>query len=337
MEELTYFFNIDFEKNLFSNSINHIHSNRFTQEFEFFIHLIDPQSRIYSQKRYTKEYQDYIKSFTGYRISTTQSKGNIKLWCNEYSNTDVLKKIQLKENLLKKLLQHKLLDIEIEFIKKQEKLEKDFLYKYSKSLSGAGHMSFPKDEKRLLSLLRAGETIIKEKKLDRIFDFSTLYEKNNYLCRYENEVDEYYQYKGTIIGHELPELNLYKEELQELEKVISEFTKHYSGVFSVDSFLYRDLGETKLYTACEINARKTMGYCAYKIKEKYFSSSNFLKMKLVRNNDLVFDREKLSRLFDDKVYLISPQDNRFFVFIFLGATRLELSQLEDRFISDYFK
>lgn len=335
MEELSYFFNGDFEQKLFSSNQKDFQSNKMSQEFEYFIHLLRPQSQIYTRKTYDDSYQSWIEKLTGEKIKTTQCRDHVKFWCGNFDDLELTRKLQEKSRLAKFLIENDYFKHEIQFINDYSQLKENKLYKYSKSLSGGGHYFFPRDDKRLQKLLSQGEVLVEEDILNRVLDFSALFEGPELLCLYENEIDERFQYKGTWIGSDL-DWNGLKDEYRDFLNQLKSFIEDYSGVYSVDSFFYERSGNLELYPASEINARKTMGYVAFKLKDIYFKDTPVLKMKLFKNHGKQFDYEQLYEVYNKKVLLISPLDNMFLTFIFLGDDKEEVKKLENDLLTRFF-
>lgn len=332
----TYFFNSDFEKQLFSNTPKKIELNKVNQEFEYFIHFLDPDSLILSTRKYSKAYQDFIYDFTGKTLQTTLNRTSVIHWCNPMENLEECRFLQNKINVLKLMLENNYISEEIQFINDKDQLKENKLYIYPKSLSGGGHLKYPRDINRMNVLLAKKEMIIEENLLSRSFDFSTLIMNQRVICEYENEIDEYFQYKGTLIGEKLKELISYQEVLMKTRELIFSHLGSYKGALSIDSFLYFKNDQTLLYPACEVNMRKTMGYTTFFLKEKYFKKIPFLKLKLIKNKNFKSNYLDIKRNYGDQIYLISPLDNLFLVFLILGQDKLEIMHLENDLFTRLF-
>ncbi len=335
MEEVAWIFNGDFEIRLFSEQFQNIQSTKMTQEFEYFIYLLEPNKYIFTTKGYSQEYKDYIKSIVGPEIKTTRHAKNIIGWCSNYEQKEILLKYQNKETVLKIQIEKELTSEKICFLRDVAELEEGYLYKYSKSLSGGGHLKFPRDDIKIKKLLKEGETLIKEKIHKRIFDFSTLIEKGEVLAVYENLIDDYFQYKGTIISDDFRLPTNIKTQYEECLKVFLKELTDYKGVLSIDSFLYSKGREVKLFPACEFNMRKTMGYIAFSIKKKYFNHFKSMKLVLKKNKGYKLDYSSIAR-FSGSIFLLSPLENRFLVFVILGNSVDEINLLEEKLISAFF-
>ena len=334
MEKIAYLFNGDFEKDLFSNTSLKLQSTKRTQEFEYFIHLLEPSYTIYSSKNYSLQYLNFIQQFSGAEFKVTHQVSKIIPWSQNMSHEIDLKNFQDKSKFLDFLISNKLIEENIEFIKSFSEVENGFLYKYPKSFSGEGHLLSPRDNQKIKKILAQDEVLIKEKNHNRTLDFSTLVDKGKVLCRYENYIDDHFQYKGTYLkaGFDLP--SKFKQQYQKTLEVILEHTKSYQGVMSVDSYLYDDGDGEKLFAACELNMRKTMGYVAFKLKQKYFSSMKHFKMLLVNSKNKTQDVNYNDLA--ENTFLLSPLENRFYVFALAAQDELKLKEREQKLFSTFF-
>ncbi len=331
MEKIAWIFNSDYEDRLFSNRLTNIQSTKITQEFEYFIHLLNPEYTIFTTKFYSQEYKEFLKEFSGFELKLTTRAKHISNWCAEYDQLTMRQKLQNKNNLAS------FLKLDVHFLKSKDELEEGFLYKYPKSLSGGGHYFFPKDQKKILSLINSGEVLIKEKIYKRYFDFSTLVENGKVIKRYRNFIDDYFQYKGTLIEDDF---ELDEELEQDYERSIEDildYSDEYKGVMSIDSFCYFENTRKHLYPACELNIRKTMGYIAFRLKEKYFNKFSNLKLLLMKNPNKEIQRLNLEKEIGDKVIMLSPSNNRFLVFIIFSNEKEELIYLESKLRATFFQ
>lgn len=332
MEKINYFFNCDFERYLELKQQDPYISSKQSQEFEYLINYLDLSSCIYTTKDYGEEFKKRFKKLTRKDFLTITEKMNVTPWCQENGDQILLRKIQDKSQTLLHFKKKNLIKHEVKLIHSESELEENFLYKEPFSLSGMGHYTFPKDEKRLRKIIQK-KKIIKEEKLNRILDFSTLFNRKERLWTYLNRVDEYFQYKGTLIGpkeYSPPQKvkELYKKAIEE----VLNYTGNYNGIFSVDSFLYQNENEIFLQPVSEINMRKTMGYCALKIKEKYFPKAPYFLFSLIRNPEI--DSKKILSNESESTHLLSPIENRFHLWVITGSSLEEVNQQELKLICD---
>ena len=108
---------------------------------------------------------------------------------------------------------------------------------------------------------------------------------------------------------------------------------------SIDSFLYTENNEEKLYTLSEVNCRKTMGYIALKLKEKLFKESRYMRLRIFSSSKLKqnYSHEEFVSQFENKIIPLSPLENRFITFALAEDSLGELNELEDLLISTFFE
>lgn len=319
---MSFFFNVEYEKYLEQNKSDPYHSNKISQEFEYLINYLDPTSEIYTTKNYSKDFLDKFKELTGVSFKMTHRKKVVIPWCQDSSDFSMLQKLQDKKKTLTFFKEKGVIKHHLELINNKEKLEEGFLYKEPFSLSGMGHYSYPKDKIKIENLLLEKE-LIKEERLDRKIDFSTLVKNGKVLGRYQNFVDDHFQYKGTIISKDFKLEDHLEEPYHKALQIILAYSKDYSGIMSIDSFTYQKNNELYLQPISEINARKTMGYCALKMKEKYFPKFNHFLFFLKRNDNSLINR-----------MMISPIENRFHIYTVGAQSLSELKFIKEQFNFD---
>ena len=123
MEDVSWIFNSDFEQRLFEQRFHHIHSNKNTQEFEYFIHLLDPNLTIFTNKKYSDEYNEFILKLSGAELKTTSKSSLIINWCGDYTQLELKSKFQNKAILAKTLKDQGLIKSTPEIITETNKLE----------------------------------------------------------------------------------------------------------------------------------------------------------------------------------------------------------------------
>lgn len=82
----------------------------------------------------------------------------------------------------------------------------------------------------------------------------------------------------------------------------------------------------------EINGRKTMGYCAYRLKEKYFPDYRYGRLRLIPSKLIKnkISHEKIYEEFEGKLLPLSPFGNLFSIYFFVEENLGELNEIEDR-------
>ncbi len=136
-----------------------------------------------------------------------------------------------------------------------------WLLKSSRGMSGRGH--------RLL--VREGDwqtvpedlfPLVMEPLRERIRDVSALWlpEEERFVV-YPNIVDSRFQWRGSVFdGREVDVPPDWLDHLTDLQHDLAR--EGYDGPFSVDAFVYRTGAGERFHPASEINARRTMGWCA---------------------------------------------------------------------------
>lgn len=337
MDEIAWLFNSDFEKQLFSTKKKSINSSKQNQEFEYLISYLEPEKVIFTQKKYTNKFSKYFEEFTGETFKYTGTATKILPWCSDYNDESHLLKYQSKVEFYKYMKDNNFHDHESSFVNSLEDIESGYLYKDPYNVSGMGHLTFPKNQKTIESNINQNITMIKEKPLNRIKDFSSLIFENKRVSIYENIIDRNFFYTGSIFENKpLLEESLLKSYDLFFEKLILDF-KAYKGVMSIDSFLYLQDSEVHLFKACEVNMRKTMGYIAYEIKQNYFSSAEFYCFRLFfKKISELTSYELIDNHFKGKVRILSPLTNRFQVIVFNCQNRAEYIELEKELLLKFF-
>lgn len=326
MEKINWFFNSDFEEKLFADDFSTFHSTKMTQEFEYFISYLNPDATLYSLKHYSKDFLSRFKLYTGKDFLITRVNQNVIPWCQRYDKVELLRKYQNKLTTLKYFSQLGIIQHLVTEISSSSDLEPGYLYKNPYSLSGIGHYEYPRDELKLQKLLNK-QILIKEEKLKRVKDISALIENNKILSIYENDVDSHYQYKGSLISDSAILGPKQQDQYLNNIKMVMDYVKDYTGVYSIDSFYYEAEGKNLLQPVSEINMRKTMGYVAFHLKKKYFTKAQFAKLILVPNKKSV----KLS--LHERIMWLSPTENRFHVFLIAGEERAEILEMQDKLLA----
>lgn len=330
--DTAWLFNSDFESKLFSRKLNNFESSKMNQEFEFFIHLLEPEKTIFTSKTYSRVYKEYLYQLTGHSLKKTLKAKVIKNWCQDSTDYELLTKLQNKFITAQFCLDHKLWNHRTQFVNNEQNLQSDFLYKRPDGLSGGGHYKYPLHKKKIVEVIKKYGRILEEEILVRNKDFSTLVENGKQVAIYENYIDDYFQYKGSSFSSK----NILTEEETSLHQknlaIILKHTEDYQGIMSIDGFTYKD----HLNSICEINARKTMGHTAFKLWKIYFSKKSEFKLLLIKNDSFKYTHKEVSKKFSGNLKLISPLSNRFLVFIFAADSQEELFNIERMLVTTLF-
>ncbi len=319
---MSYFFNSDFEDYLASSNTQYkINSNKRNQELEYFILWLE-QEALYSTKQYDVTYLDFIRKFKAIKISSEVKLA--KLWCSEDWNKEIQKSQNSKVSSTQFAIDNNLCHKETKIINSFEEIDSDkYIYKDAFGVSGIGTWTLNKVPKNVQF------PIIKDPLLNRTFDFSTLIDGGNDTI-YQNHIDEFFQYKGTTVGMSFEFFDWYEEYLSNISKIKKQYD-HIRGPWSIDSFLYKEDGQEKLYSLSEINARKTMGYITLKLKKLLFADFKYARLRLISNKqiDKNFSHEAIYKNFENKIITLSPMGNMFSAFLIAEDSLGELNELED--------
>lgn len=327
---MSYFFNGDFEDFLASDSKTYtINSNKKNQEFEYLILWLE-EEELYTTKKYESDYLSFIEKNKDSKPKITTNKSKVKLWCQNTDDKKLQRVLNSKRTSTKFAIENNFAHPETKICVEGEKIKDNFLYKDPLGMSGIGIWKGSQHKDKISSFLK-NKKMIEEPLLERTFDIGCcVLEGENVF--YQNHIDEYFQYKGTTLGLSLEKLNWFEEYKRKIEMI----KKHYReigirGPYSIDSFLYKENGIEKLYALSEVNARKTMGYTAIKLWEKYFPMKRYCSFKIIAQRDLktVIDHNKIFERFNGEVIPLSPNGNIFFTYL-IGADSIhDLHELED--------
>lgn len=168
------------------------------------------------------------------------------------------------------------------------------------SSSGRGHFIFSAsayDMQKVLTFAQQGwskrQPLIAQPWMERILDFSTQWEIDRnqqiqYLGATICENDAMGRYQASIVG----DLKFYfssypsalDEQLQFVRKILPKIMQlGYFGSLGFDAMVYKTADDRlHLHPVVEINARRTMGWAALKIQQKYFPQKK-LRMSYVNS------------------------------------------------------
>ena len=257
--EVSFLFNADSEFFLKSNRDTYtIESNKKNQEFEYFILWLEDEP-LFSNKRYDSDYLDFISIFKDVKV--TADRKNVKTWCCDLSNK---REEQIKNSKLRTTrfaIKNKLCHKSTSIIEDLSSYEDGFLYKEEFGVSGSGNFYF--DNQRKITF-----PLIKEQSLKRVFDFSALIEEDE-ITIYQNHIDDYFQYRGTTLGLNFDYFDWIDSYRKNIQIIKNEF--FCDNPLSIDSFLYDEDKQEKVYFLTEVNNRKTMRYNTKQMRKKFFS------------------------------------------------------------------
>jgi hypothetical protein len=336
--EVTWFFNSDLEDYLASDNTHYpFNSNKRNQELEYFLFWLEKE-KVYTTKKYDESYLRFIQSLRGSSVETTQQKNHLKAWNSDITNKQLLKILNSKLTSYQFAIANHLACDETQFYKLGDEIKPHYIYKQAFGVSGIGTWrgDLARDKIQEISLT---EELVCEPKLDRFFDFSTcVTETQDYV--YQNQVDEFFHYKGTTLGINFESFSWFKEYQENITKI----KNHYQSLgiarpYSIDSFLYRKEGKEYVYTLSEVNARKTMGYIAIALWQKYFLNFRYCRLHFVNRKKcrLNFNHSEIFQKFSGQIICLSPLDNLFLTFLTAENSLHDLNELDDDLFSTIFK
>lgn len=317
--------NADYEAVLFGNRPGPAIIN---QSLEFLIFFLEDKP-LFSIKHYHPDYLRYVEAVAG-KAPEIRSKGAWENWWGSLKHLDVEKKLNSKEFTIH-FNQDSFLYSGTETLSLNP--SGIYLAKNPFGMSGQNFLKFQGTEIEKLDAftLKFGKVLI-EPLFNRLHDFSHyIFSDGSEIC-YQNLVDENFQYKGSVL---LDKKKLTLEGLSFFQKVSSDDWSKFAsqkeqiineirktgvkGGYSIDSYVYTEAGNFKIRAISEINYRKTMGYVAWKLSEKYSGINNWAALILSRSKEKLTFKERLQRIESlDGVMLLSPGDTRFEMF-FLSA------------------
>lgn len=288
--------------------------------------------KIFTPKKYSSDYFDYIEFIRGIRPQTTK-EGSYQNWWGKLEHLELEKKLNSKF-LSARLNQEEKWDTDthiISSINELPLLTKTYLVKNDLGMSGKGFSLLEKGrEKDFEKNLTKGKVII-EPLLGREDDFSFYVFPNGEKIAYENFVDQRYQYRGTLFTdytkplvdsfrfYEKISFEEWEKYLRAIERVITFYRDEgATSGFSIDSFSYE---EKRIKFLSEVNYRRTMGLTAFELALKLGGRRKWGFFLMVKNlgEDFSSLREKLRPIEwtengEKGVVILSPGDTRYDMF-----------------------
>lgn len=154
-------------------------------------------------------------------------------------------------------------------------LRRPCLLKSSRGMSGRGHRLVESiaDCRELPTEIFP---LVMEPLRRRTRDISALWlpDEQRFIV-YENEVNRRFQWISTIIGErDADHPPGWREDLELFRRQLA--AEGYDGVFSVDAFFHETAAGEAFHPASELNARRTMGWCAYRFS-RLFGPGHLIK------------------------------------------------------------
>jgi hypothetical protein len=318
----TYKVDLDYEASLFDPHYNPDlpKYQKIIREFEYVFFLVEKEKSILkNSKDYEKKYLDHLRSLH-FTIPDLNSKTTeFEFWWGKHHN------LHIEQFLNSKLTSAQLAKergwgfaegaIVSNFSELKNHLaafpeRKKWIIKKPHSFSGIGHFKFGKDElsESVISKVLTEPSLL-EPEYERLFDIGTTFIiengqiKNHFMV--ENFNSENGGFKGGAGSSNVDKfkkyiLGKYHFDLSALENVTKKIAAEYVSMGAVsnvqiDSFIYKESDELKLYPLVEVNYRKTMGLVIQSLAEKNPDVS-FVEWRIEpsKNIDSYSDWTKLS-------------------------------------------
>lgn len=278
----TFLTNFDFEICLQRQNFKRPTYNKINSTLEYFFFWCDDGDKLYTEKKYSKEYLSYVSNLSGNTISiTNDKKARLSCWWGKLdTNEDFLFEKEINSNVLASQARNDLgfNELNSEIIYTQEELfsaiskrDKSFIIKHNFGFSGSGLAFKPQEVKQF--------PVCIEDWVKRVRDFGIYVSCDEYYV-VQNHINPIGAYKGSLVKR-FKEESLYSENAKRIYEYYSQF-----GVnqIQIDAFQYLENSQIKNYFLCEVNHRKSMGQLAFELARKFGDGVSF--MALVNKKDL---------------------------------------------------
>lgn len=311
----TYKVDLDYEASLFDPAYKPDLGKfqKIIREFEYVFFLVQKEKCILKNyKDYEKKYLDHLRAL-GFVIPDLHPKAeHAERWWGHHHNLEI-----------EKFLNSKLTSAQIgkekgwgfsegSIISNISELKnhlhsfpetKNWLLKKPHSFSGIGHFKFGRDElnESIINKVLTEPTLL-EPVYDRVFDIGTTFIIENGVIKNHFIVENFNSENGGFKGgagssnvekfkkYIFKKYNFDLNELEELTKKIA--VKYISlGALSnvqIDSFIYKENNQLKLYPLVEVNYRKTMGLVIQSLAEKH-PEADHIEWRIESAKDISFD------------------------------------------------
>lgn len=292
----TYRVDLDYESFLFDP--NYIEdspaSQKIIREFEYIFFLVNQEScAIKNVRNYDKNYLNKLKALNFVIPELKPNATNAVSWWgnrHDYKTEQILNSkitsatLALKNNwgFFQGALVKNTTEIEEHLQKHPE--YKNWIIKRPHGFSGIGHYQFKSDtvNKFILDKILVGEVLL-EPLYNRVFDIGTTFivEEGQIKRQFmvENNNSSNGGFKGGVGASSVNKFKKYISEkysysLADLESTTQSIAQTYLDLgavnnIQIDSFIYSENDELKLYPLVEVNYRKTMGLVIQTLADKY--------------------------------------------------------------------
>jgi hypothetical protein len=287
---------LDYESFLFDPNYREDASNyqKIIREFEYIFFLVNKNPCVLKNYRdYDKNYLTKMQNLGFYIPKLDQFARVSEGWWGTHHNYAIEQTLNSKITSAKLATEHGwgffqgALVSTIDEIKAHcEKFPqyKSWMIKRPHGFSGIGHYQFESSNINafIISKILVGEVLL-EPVYKRVFDIGTTFEIVDGIIQRQFMVENFNSPQGGFRGgvgcSDVDKFKKYIQEkysynLDELETITQEIARCYLDIgaisnIQIDSFVYLEDGEMKLYPLVEVNYRKTMGLVIQSLADKY--------------------------------------------------------------------
>lgn len=327
----TYKVDLDYEALLFDPNYKEDSgaNQKIIREFEFVFFLIEKEKSILKNiKSYERKYLDHLKNLGFVIPEFNPTATQYEYWWGHHHNLEIEKKLNSKLTSAMVAKENHWGFHEGAIIETLEQL-KDHLKKFSHrrewimkrphGFSGIGHYQFNSDtlDESVINKILS-EKVLLEPVYERVFDIGTTFVVKNGAIERQFMVENFNSDKGSFKGGAGTSdvgkfkkyiYEKYRYSLDELEKTTQQIAQSYLKMgaesnIQIDSFIYKEDGELKLYPLVEVNYRKTMGLVIQSLADKY-KDAQWIEWKIESVKNLK------TNPFDSSWIKLSPEGNHF--------------------------
>ena len=336
--------NADYEVELFHQKLAPPAIN---QSIEFLLFFLESRP-LFSEKKYSSEYLHYVEKLTGHAPQIV-NKGPFENYWGSLKNIEVEKWWNSKLTSTELIIQNGWCT-DTHIIRSEDDLKKinankDSLLKDPYGMSGQkfqlikSETSLEQRQEVVRKTIR-NHPIIIEPYFNRLFDFSQYFFPNGKIIAYQNEVDEKFQYKGTVFNCVqsacLDDLSFYPLIREDkwaqfrdaTQQIIEFYSLHPNELgYSIDSFIHEENGELNIRVMSEINYRRTMGRMTYELSQRFAANKSWTALLMAKTSATPLWKI-LAGI--EGVMVLSPGDSRFEIIFLCADNRMEGLQLIEK-------
>lgn len=326
----TYKVDLDYESSLFdpNYSADSSASKKIIREFEYVFFLIEKEKCILKNyKDYENKYLESLKSL-GFFIPTLNPHAeSFDYWWGHHHNRSTEQLLNSKITSARLAQENSwgfhegaivsaVEEVQLHLDKFSSKT--DWIIKRPNSFSGIGHYHFHRDSLNPSVIEKILSTpALLEPVYERIFDIGTTFVIKDKKITRQFMVENFNSKSGGFLGGAGSEnvdkfkkyiLKKYNFELSELQEMTEAIANKYLELgaesnVQIDSFIYKEDGQLKMYPLVEVNYRKTMGLVIQSLADK-FTHESHIEWKLESTKNSTLDN-------DSQWIKLSPSANHF--------------------------